>query len=101
MLISRKPSPIMQPMELIAWIITGALAGWLVGIVMKSRGGILTDIGVGMIGAFIGGFLFSLFGFAGTTDFNLWSLFSAFIGAVVLLGVIHLINRRGRPRSFS
>jgi uncharacterized membrane protein YeaQ/YmgE (transglycosylase-associated protein family) len=100
-LISRKQSQIMQPIGVIAWIVTGALAGGLAGRVMKSRGGILTDIVVGIIGGFVGGFIFNALGIAGTTGFNLWSLLVAFIGAVALLGVIHLVNGRGRPRIFS
>ena len=91
----------MQPIGLIAWIITGALAGWLAGMAMKSCGGILTDIVVGIIGGFLGGFLFNTLGFAGTTGFNIWSIFVAFMGAVVLLGLIHLVNGRGRPHIFN
>ena len=86
----------MQPIGLIAWIITGALAGWLTGRVMKSRGGAPTDIVVGIFGAFIGELLFSFFGFAGTTGFNIWSLGVAFVGAVVLLAGIRLLNVRRR-----
>jgi uncharacterized membrane protein YeaQ/YmgE (transglycosylase-associated protein family) len=78
----------------LAWIIVGAIAGWLAGIVMKSGGGVLTDIIVGIVGAFIGGFLFNALGLAATTGFNIWSIFVAFVGAVVLLGVIRVLNGR-------
>ena len=88
-------------MSWLAWIIVGAVAGWLAGIVMKSGGGLLTDIIVGIVGAFIGGFLFSAAGLAGTTGFNLWSIFVAFIGAVVLLGAIHMVNGRGHRHLFN
>ena len=91
----------MQPMGLLAWIVVGAGAGWLAGRVMKSRGGVVTDIVVGIIGGFIGGFLFNTLGFAGTTGFNLWSLFVAFVGAVVLLAVIRLLNVRRRRHIFN
>ena len=88
----------MEPMGLLAWIIIGAIAGWLAGVAMKSGGGVLTDIVVGIIGAFIGGILFSALGLAGTTGFNIWSIFVAFIGAVVLLAAIHSFNGRARRR---
>jgi uncharacterized membrane protein YeaQ/YmgE (transglycosylase-associated protein family) len=50
---------------------------------------------VSIVGAVIGGFLFNQFGSAGITGFNIWSLFVAFIGAVVLLAVVRLLTRRG------
>jgi uncharacterized membrane protein YeaQ/YmgE (transglycosylase-associated protein family) len=97
----QKAKQIMQPIGLLAWIVIGALAGWLAGMAMKSRGGVVTDIVVGIIGAFIGGLLFNVFGFAGTTGFNVWSLLVAFIGAVVLLAVIRLLNIRRRRHIFN
>lgn len=84
----------MEPMGLIAWLIVGAVAGWLASMVMKTnhRQGLLMDIVVGIVGAFIGGFLFNQFGTAGVTGFNIWSVFVAFVGAVVLLLLIRLAN---------
>jgi len=79
----------------LAWIIIGALAGWLASMVMHTRSGILMDIIVGIVGAAIGGFLFNVLGAPGPTGFNLWSLLVAFIGAVVLLGLLRLVT--GRP----
>ncbi len=78
----------------LAWLIIGAVAGWLASIVMKSSGrqGLLMDIVVGIVGAFIGGFLFNQFGAAGVTGFNIWSVFVAFVGAVVLLAAMRLLN---------
>jgi uncharacterized membrane protein YeaQ/YmgE (transglycosylase-associated protein family) len=88
----------MEPMSLIAWLIVGAVAGWLASIVMKTnhRQGLVMDIVVGIVGAFIGGFLFNQFGTAGVTGFNVWTVFVAFIGAVVLLAVLRMLsgNRR-------
>ena len=78
----------------LAWIIIGALAGWLASMVMHTRSGILMDIVVGIIGAFIGGFLFNVLGAPGATGFNLWSLLVAFVGAVVLLGLLRLVTGR-------
>ncbi len=91
----------MEPMGLLAWIIVGGIAGWLAGIAMKSGGGVLTDIVVGIVGAFIGGFLFNAVGLTGTTGFSLWSVVVAFVGAVVLLAVIRLLNHRGRGHIFN
>jgi len=91
----------MEPIGLFAWIIIGAIAGWLASIVMKTnrQQGLVMDIVVGIAGAFIGGFLFNQFGAAGATGFNIWSLFVAFTGAVVLLAVIRLLT--GRRRLFN
>jgi uncharacterized membrane protein YeaQ/YmgE (transglycosylase-associated protein family) len=85
----------MDAMGWLAWIIVGAIAGWLASIVMGTNAsqGLLLDIIVGIIGAFIGGFLFNLLGAPGATGFNVWSLFVAFIGAVVLLGILRLFSR--------
>ena len=86
----------MSQMGWLAWIIVGAVSGWLASIVMKTNGkqGLLLDIVVGILGAFVGGFLFNQFGSAGVTGFNIWSVFVSFVGAVVLLAVIRLINGR-------
>jgi uncharacterized membrane protein YeaQ/YmgE (transglycosylase-associated protein family) len=87
----------MEPMGFLAWLVVGAIAGWLASLVMKTnrQQGLLMDIVVGIVGAFIGGFLFNQFGTAGVTGFNVWSIFVAFIGAVVLLGLIRLLSGRG------
>jgi len=86
----------MDEMGWLAWIIIGALAGWFASMVMKTnrQQGLLMDIVVGILGAFIGGFLFNQFGAEGTTGFNIWSLFVAFTGAVVLLAAIRLLTGR-------
>jgi uncharacterized membrane protein YeaQ/YmgE (transglycosylase-associated protein family) len=87
----------MDAMGWLAWIIVGALAGWLASMVMRTNAqqGLLMDIIVGIVGALIGGFLFNAIGAPGVTGFNVWSLFVAFIGAVVLLGLLRLFT--GRP----
>jgi uncharacterized membrane protein YeaQ/YmgE (transglycosylase-associated protein family) len=84
----------MEQMGWLAWLIVGAVAGWLASIAMKTnrQQGLIMDIVVGIVGALIGGFLFNLVGASGTTGFNIWSVFVAFVGAVVLLGAIRLLN---------
>ena len=86
----------MGQMGWLAWLIVGGLAGLFANAVMHSRMGLLADIIIGVLGALAGGFLFSLVGLSGITGFNLWSIFIAFIGAVVLLFALRLLtgNRR-------
>ena len=84
-------------MSILAWIVLGLVAGFIASmIVNKSGEGLIRDILLGIVGAFVGGFLFSLVGSTGVTGFNLWSLFVAVIGAVVFLVVYHAIFRRTR-----
>lgn len=82
-------------MNILLWIVLGAIAGWLASIVMKSRHeqGLIMDIVVGIVGAFLGGWLFGLFGGQGVTGFNLPSLLVAFVGAVVLLAILRAVRR--------
>jgi uncharacterized membrane protein YeaQ/YmgE (transglycosylase-associated protein family) len=82
--------------NLIAWVIVGAIAGWLASIVMKTNSsqGLLMDIIVGVIGGFIGGFVLTQLGVgSGVTGINLTSILVAFIGAVILLGILRLVRR--------
>ena len=83
-------------MNIISWIILGAIAGWLASMVTKrnDRMGCITNIIVGIVGAAVGGWIFSLFGGEGVTGFNLPSLLVAFIGAVIVLAAINLIFGR-------
>jgi uncharacterized membrane protein YeaQ/YmgE (transglycosylase-associated protein family) len=83
-------------MGIIGWIVLGALAGWLASIVTKRNDqmGCLTNIAVGIVGAFIGGFVMSLLGGSGVTGFNLYSLLVAFLGAVILLFILGLVRGR-------
>ena len=85
----------MDQMGWLAWLIIGAIAGWLASIVMKSNGrqGLLMDIVVGIVGAFIGGLLFNLFGLSGVSGFSLYSLLVAVIGALALLFLIGLVQK--------
>ncbi len=89
----------MEPMGLVAWLVVGGIAGWLASRVIPSGLGLIGDIVVGIIGGFIGGFLFKAIGEQGMTGFSIWSIFVAFIGSVVLLYVIRLINGRRSIRA--
>ncbi len=74
-------------MGLIAWIILGAIAGYLASVIMKSGHGILADIILGIIGGLVGGFLMNLLGQPGVSGFNLYSLIVALVGAIVLIWI--------------
>ena len=77
-------------MGIISWIILGGLAGWIASMVMgtdKSMG-IVANIGVGIVGALIGGFVLSIFGGVGVTGFNIWSLAVAVVGSIILLWIV-------------
>jgi uncharacterized membrane protein YeaQ/YmgE (transglycosylase-associated protein family) len=84
----------MDQMGWLAWLIVGAIAGWLASKVMRTSQGLVMDILVGIVGGFIGGFLFNQLGTAGVTGFNIWSVFVAFTGAVVLLALVRLFGGR-------
>lgn len=80
-------------MNFIAWIIVGGIAGWLAGAVMKSKQGLIGDIIVGIIGAFLGGFIFDVLEVAGEVDgLNIGSIFVSFIGAVVFLWILRQLK---------
>ena len=82
-------------MSLISWIILGLIAGFIGSKLVNKRGeGFFLDVGLGIVGAVIGGWLFSLFGMHGVTGLNIYSLIVAVVGAVVLLVVYHAIRRR-------
>jgi uncharacterized membrane protein YeaQ/YmgE (transglycosylase-associated protein family) len=78
--------------SLIILLIIGAIAGWLAGLIVKGYGfGLIGNIVVGVVGAFIGQWLFPMLGFGGADLLGL--IISATLGAVILLVVIGLIRR--------
>jgi uncharacterized membrane protein YeaQ/YmgE (transglycosylase-associated protein family) len=78
---------------IIAWLIIGAIAGWLAGVLVKGGGfGLIVDIIVGIVGAFIGGWLAGLLGIS-IGGGMLSSIITAIIGAVILLFIIRLFRR--------
>lgn len=78
-------------MNILLWIIFGALAGWIADIITSSKHGLIANIVLGVIGAFVGGFVFNFFGAAGVTGFNIYSILVAIIGAIILIGIGRLI----------
>lgn len=80
-------------MNFLWFLLIGLVAGWLAGIVVRGGGmGLLGNLVVGVVGAFIGGTLFSFFGFASGGGL-LGSLLVATVGAVVLLVLVRAIKR--------
>ncbi|MBV8961719.1 MAG: GlsB/YeaQ/YmgE family stress response membrane protein [Hyphomicrobiales bacterium] len=82
-------------MSIIGWLVLGLIAGFIASKVVNKRGeGVILDIVLGIVGALVGGFLFTELGATGITGFNLYSMLVAIIGAVVVLVVYHLIAGR-------
>ena len=82
-------------MSFFAWIGLGLIAGVIGSKIVNRRGeGILLDILLGVVGAFAGGWLFHIFGAPGVSGLNIYSLFVAVIGSVVLLVLYHVVIRR-------
>ena len=82
-------------MSIIGWIILGLIAGFIGSkIVNKSGEGLLLDIVLGVVGAVVGGFLFSLVGASPVTGLNIYSLIVAVIGAIVVLVIYHAVVGR-------
>lgn len=80
-------------MSILAWIVLGLIAGFIGSkLVNKTGEGVILDIVLGVVGAVVGGYLFSIFGAHGVTGLNLYSLFVAVIGAVVVLLVYHTVR---------
>jgi len=85
-------------MNLIVFIIVGAIAGFLAGKVMTGHGlGLIWDMVVGILGAFLGGWLARLVGIAVTS--TVASIIVAFVGAMILLGIFRLLTSRGMVRT--
>ena len=82
-------------MNFLVWIIFGALAGWIASMIMgrNRQMGAIANIVVGIIGAFLGSWLFNQFGAQGVTGFNLQSIVVAIVGAVVLLFIVGMVRR--------
>ena len=81
-------------MSFLAWIVLGLLAGFIGSKIVNKQGeGIFLDIVLGIVGAIVGGWLFTTFGASGVTGFNVYSLLVAVVGSVGLLVIYHAIKR--------
>ena len=80
-------------MNVVWFLVVGLVAGWLAGVLVKGGGfGVIGDIAVGILGAFIGGFLFTSLGVSADTGI-LGSIVVATAGAIVLIVVLRIVNR--------
>lgn len=81
-------------MGLLSWIVVGGLAGLLAQSLMgDGRSGCLLAVILGVVGAFVGGFVMSLFGFGGVNGLNVWSIVVATAGAVIILAIARALRR--------
>ena len=83
-------------MGIIAWVILGALSGWIASIIMDKNAsmGAIANIITGIVGAFIGGIVFNFIGAQKVTGLNLHSILVSVVGACILLWIVGLINRK-------
>jgi uncharacterized membrane protein YeaQ/YmgE (transglycosylase-associated protein family) len=79
--------------SIISWIILGLIAGFIGSKIVDRRGqGLWLDMALGIIGALVGGFLFSLFGATGVTGLNVWSMIVAIVGSIVVLLIYNAVS---------
>ena len=82
-------------MSILAWVVLGLLAGFIGSKIVNKRGeGLMLDIVLGIVGAIAGGFLFNALGAPGVNGVNLYSLFVAVVGSILLLVLYHAVVRR-------
>lgn len=82
-------------MSILGWIILGLISGFIASKIVNRTGeGFFLDIILGIVGAIVGGFIFTAVGASGVTGFNLYSMVVAVIGAIVVLVIYHALFRR-------
>ena len=83
-------------MNILVWIIFGALVGWIASLVMGTNGeqGGFANVVVGIVGSLIGGFVSQALGMQGVNGFNIMSFITALVGAIVLLAIVRMFSRR-------
>jgi len=83
----------MTVLGIIGWVVLGGFAGWLASLVtgLGRKMGCLLNIAAGVVGAVVGGLIFTQLGSKGLTGFSWWSFFVAFAGAVIVLAFIRLL----------
>jgi uncharacterized membrane protein YeaQ/YmgE (transglycosylase-associated protein family) len=88
-----RTAPEEDKMAIIIWLVLGGIIGWLASILMRTdaQQGVILNIVVGIVGAFIGGIIFNHD--MNNMDFSLTALIEAFIGAVILLAIVNLVRR--------
>lgn len=83
-------------MDIIIWLVVGALAGWIASMIMKTDAqmGAFANIVVGVVGALLGGWIVGLFGIeVADGELNIASILTAILGAVVLLAILKAVKR--------
>jgi uncharacterized membrane protein YeaQ/YmgE (transglycosylase-associated protein family) len=84
-------------MTLVGWIVFGLITGFVASRIVNQQGqGCILNVALGILGAFIGGLIFTSIGGQGITGFNVYSMFVAIIGAIVVLIAYHAITGRRR-----
>ncbi|HKR82313.1 MAG TPA: GlsB/YeaQ/YmgE family stress response membrane protein [Candidatus Saccharimonadales bacterium] len=88
-------------MGIIGLIIFGGIVGWLASLVMHTdkQQGLVSNIVVGILGSILGGFVVKLFGGAGITGFNLYSIVVGILGAVILIAIVRAIAAGGHKHA--
>jgi uncharacterized membrane protein YeaQ/YmgE (transglycosylase-associated protein family) len=82
-------------MSIIAWIVLGLISGFIASKIVNRTGqGLILDIVLGIVGALVGGWVFTKLGYAGVTGFNIYSMIVAVIGAIILLLLYHMLFAR-------
>jgi uncharacterized membrane protein YeaQ/YmgE (transglycosylase-associated protein family) len=82
-------------MSILAWIVLGLVAGFIGSKIVNRTGeGLLLDIVLGVVGAVVGGWLFTFFGASGVTGLNIYSFVVAIVGSIVVLVLYHMVFRR-------
>jgi uncharacterized membrane protein YeaQ/YmgE (transglycosylase-associated protein family) len=82
-------------MGVLSWIILGLIAGFIGSKIVESQGqGFWLNMALGIIGALVGGFLFSFFGAEGVTGLNIWSMIVAVVGSIVVLLIYNAVTGR-------
>lgn len=84
-------------MSVVGWILFGLITGFVASRIVNRQGeGCILNVVLGIVGACVGGFIFTRIGGMGVTGFNLYSMFVAIVGAIVVLVIYHAVTgRRG------
>jgi uncharacterized membrane protein YeaQ/YmgE (transglycosylase-associated protein family) len=82
--------------NIVVWLILGGISGWIASKITgkDSQMGVGANIIIGVLGAFIGGWVARIFGFGPATGLNLWSFIVSVVGAVILLWIINLFKKK-------